>query len=176
MLRRFLQHGMTKRAGVCLALLTLAVTSLSTAEPSPSPAPPPATARPAASPDTDPAATSSRAAPGAAPTSAPANPFSYRMPEESAFIASPNVSLPADIRLLGILVMKGGKPVAAIRLPDSGQAAFVNEGSVMQVLPAGRPAGPATPAEPLYIYVNRITADEVEVSPRTRPEDRRVLR
>jgi hypothetical protein len=98
------------------------------------------------------------------------------MPEEAEFIASPDASLPADIRLLGILVMKGGKPLAAIRLPGNGQAAFVNVGSIMQVLPASRPAGPATPTEPLYIYVNRITADEVEVSPRTRPEDRRVLR
>ncbi len=104
------------------------------------------------------------------------DPFSYRGSESAEYVSMPDARVPAGVRLLGVLVMEGGQPMAAIEVPGSEGALFVQEESVVQVLPAASKTSDGNASEPLYIQINRITPDEVEVSPRTRPEDRRILR
>jgi hypothetical protein len=104
------------------------------------------------------------------------DPFSYQGSGSAEYVSMPDARIPHGVRLLGVLLMEGGEPMAAIEVPGTEGALFVEEGSVVQVLPATSKTSDGSESEPLYIQINRITPDEVEVSPRTRPEDRRILR
>jgi hypothetical protein len=104
------------------------------------------------------------------------DPFTYGGHEDAGYVSVANTHIPGNIELLGVIVMKGEKPIAAIRVAGEDAVVFITEGSVVQVVaPTSDPKRKAN-QEPIYIFINRITADEVEVSPRTRPEDRRILR
>ncbi len=104
------------------------------------------------------------------------DPFTYGAREDAGYVSVANARIPSDIQLLGVVVMKGEKPIAAIRVPGASDVLFVTEGSVVQVVAPKSEDKKKSPSEPLYIFINRITSDEVEVSPRTRPEDKRILR
>jgi hypothetical protein len=104
------------------------------------------------------------------------DPFTYDAREDAGYVSVANARIPSDIELLGVIVMKGEKPLAAIRVPGASDVLFVTEGAVVQVVAPASEDKKKTTSEPLYIFINRITSDEVEVSPRTRPEDKRILR
>jgi hypothetical protein len=104
------------------------------------------------------------------------DPFTYGAREDAGYVSVANARIPSDIQLLGVIVMKGEKPIAAIRVPGAHGVLFVSEGSVVQVAAPPSEDKKKSATEPVYIFINRITADEVEVSPRTRPEDKRILR
>jgi hypothetical protein len=104
------------------------------------------------------------------------DPFTYGAREDAGYVSVANANIPNGIQLLGVVVMKGEKPIAAIRVPGAQDVLFVTEGTVVQVVAPASEDKKKSTSEPLYIFINRITSDEVEVSPRTRPEDKRILR
>ncbi len=103
------------------------------------------------------------------------DPFTYGAREDAGYVSAANARIPSGIELLGVIVMKGEKPLAAIRVPGAQGVLFVSEDDVVQVSHASK-EGKKSTSEPIYIFISRITADEVEVSPKTRPEDKRILR
>jgi hypothetical protein len=109
-------------------------------------------------------------------TGVPRNPFAYSDGRTSGYVTLTNARIPSGIQLVGVVVMKGQKPIAAIRIPGESDVLFVTEGSVVQIERPSTKDPKAESAEPLYILISRITTDEVEVSPRTRPEDKRIVR
>jgi hypothetical protein len=102
------------------------------------------------------------------------DPFTYERRGGDGFVQPADAAIPTGIRLLGVIVMQGEKPIAAIRVPASDDVLYVREGSVIQI--ASRAQAGEQQSEAVYIYVNRITVDEVEVSPRMRPDYVRILR
>jgi hypothetical protein len=115
-------------------------------------------------------------APETEPTRGSRDPFTYGGPEDAGYVRVANARIPSDIQLLGVIVMKDEEPIAAISVPGASGVLFVNEGSVVQVVAPTPEGTDIYGSEPLYIFINKITANEVEVSPRTRPEDKRILR
>jgi hypothetical protein len=106
----------------------------------------------------------------------PRDPFTYGASEDAGYVRVAHARIPSDIQLLGVIVMKDEEPIAAISVPGASGVLFVNEGSVVQVVAPTPEGTDIYGSEPLYIFINKITANEVEVSPRTRPEDKRILR
>ena len=136
------------------------------------------------------------------------DPFAYRVPtsEEGEYIPTTRAKVPAGIRILSIMHVRGAEPMAAIHIPSAagGDMHFVRAGDVVQINLApqllvtqrtqtqtarGR-RGRTTETEtkesattsgssvPDYFYlrVMRITRDFVEIAPRARPQDTVILR
>lgn len=102
--------------------------------------------------------------------------------DDQGFVSAGLVSLPPGIRVRGILAVRGREPIGAVEIPGMPDIFFVRSGDVIQVdfpgdhgreAPGGRPA-PA--GQPLYLLVQSVTADEIVLAPRTRPQDTRIYR
>jgi hypothetical protein len=127
----------------------------------------------------------------------PADPFAFGpVVEGEDFLPTSRAQVPAGIRVVAILHVKGKKPLAVLDIPGShsGDLHYVREGDVIQIdAPAGAnpqprikeakssPGGDSGTAvsrstEHFYILISKISANQVEVAPRTRPQEARILR
>ncbi len=115
------------------------------------------------------------------------DPFAFQAPAAGSggLVAAPPGAVPAGIRVLGILAMDGQPPMAALALPGKEHPVFVRENDVIQIdetPAANRPRrGAEDPlareeSRQLYLLITRVTASEVELAPRTRPEEIRIYR
>lgn len=124
------------------------------------------------------------------------NPFDYQRSAsdagdegDSGFYPTKLVSLPPEIQLVGILMLKDREPIAAIRFPGTGkqlgEVHYVREGDDIEIpssllRPAGRQPKAAAQAaeldEIVYLKVRKITPQHVEVSSQSNMADRHFLR
>lgn len=117
-----------------------------------------------------------------------ADPFQYQQPESNGgFVPARLASLPPEIKLVGVLMLKDRPPIAAIRFPRGsgnhlGEIHYVREGDDIEIprnlvrdtrsrAPAGEEDG-----EILFLKVQKITSQHVEVSSQSNLADRHYLR
>jgi hypothetical protein len=128
------------------------------------------------------------------PTPEPANsvpiindPFQYRLPDGRELIPRNISSLPPGIQVIGILIFQNQKSIAAIRLPRTGnqrasEIYYVREGDLIEVpsnlLPNRRTAAQRgiDDTEILFLRVEKITPQHVEVTSGSNVDDRHILR
>ncbi|AKJ64833.1 hypothetical protein [Kiritimatiella glycovorans] len=106
------------------------------------------------------------------------DPFAMRgLTDDEGFVSAGPAALPPGIRVVGILAVAGKEPVGAISIPGVKNLYFVREGDIVQVDRAagGGAAAGATDAQ-LYLLVKSVTASQIEIAPRTRPQDVRIYR
>ncbi|MDO4584935.1 MAG: hypothetical protein Q4D62_12630 [Planctomycetia bacterium] len=118
-----------------------------------------------------------------------ADPFQYQQPaSEGGFVPARLASLPPEIKLVGVLMLKDRPPIAAIRFPRGGgnhlgEIHYVREGDDIEIprnlIRDGRSRG-VTPGEEdgeiLFLKVQKITSQHVEVSSQSNLADRHYLR
>ena len=113
------------------------------------------------------------------------NPFAIHGPADSSeeFVPASDDRIPPGIRVVAILIVKGREPLAVLSLPGSPHFHFVTKGELIQVedhAPSGKPRGTdrqnVQGGTPVYLLVRSVTAKQVEIAPRTRPQDARILR
>ncbi|MDR1613910.1 MAG: hypothetical protein LBT97_14205 [Planctomycetota bacterium] len=136
-----------------------------------------------------------------------ADPFAYRSPAsgEGEFVPTSSAKVPRGIRILSIIHIRGGKPLAAMHIPQptGGDLHFVSVGDVIQIdsqphqqvtqrtqtqTAKGRRGRvtetgtqesiitTVTAPDYFYLFVKNITRDFVEIAPRARPQDAVILR
>ncbi|MDR0703650.1 MAG: hypothetical protein LBF88_01540 [Planctomycetaceae bacterium] len=115
------------------------------------------------------------------------DPFQYRFPDGGGIPRNIS-SLPAGIQVIGILMFKNQKSsTAAIRLPRTGnqrisEIYYVREGDIIEVpsnlLPNRRTSGSrgTDGTEILFLVVEKITPQHVEVRSRSNVDDKHILR
>jgi hypothetical protein len=118
------------------------------------------------------------------------DPFQYQLPEGNVgFIPANITSLPQGIQVIGILILKNGKSIAAIRFPKmtnqrEGDVYYVSEGDDIEIpftkmnAQIRRPGvtGATEVPEIIFLKVQKITAQHVEVSSQSNLADRHILR
>jgi hypothetical protein len=105
------------------------------------------------------------------------DPFAMRgVADGEGFVSAAPAAIPPGIRVAGILVVAGKPPVGALSIPGSKTLHYVREGEVIEVdRPAGG-EGQGMTASQLYLLVKSITPSQIEIAPRTRPQDVRIYR
>ena len=103
------------------------------------------------------------------------DPFAMRGGDDDGYVGAALSSIPAGIRVVSILSVEGKPSVGALSIPGAKALHFVREGEVIQLDVAGGTAGMPS-ASQLYLLVNSITDNEIEIAPRARPHDVRVYR
>jgi hypothetical protein len=107
----------------------------------------------------------------------PGDPFAMRgTVDGDGFVSAGSAAIPTGIRVAGILVVANKKPVAALLIPGSQSLHFVTEGEIIQVDRVALAGNPAATGAQLYLLVKSITANQVEIAPRTRPQEVRIYR
>jgi hypothetical protein len=133
--------------------------------------------------------------PPALPDVGTTNPFQYREPDGGVGLVPRNISsLPAGIQVIGIMILNEQKSIAAIRIPktnttqrgsssaQNSDVFYVREGDIIEVsagiLTTNRTnRGTTTPsAEVLFLVVEKITSQHVEVRSRSNIADKHILR
>jgi hypothetical protein len=104
------------------------------------------------------------------------DPFSMRASVGAeGFVGAAPHGIPRGIRVVGIIAVAGGAPVGALEIPGSPNLHFVSEGDIIEIdQPADGEDG-ARPAQ-LYLLVKSISHKQIEIAPRTRPQDVRIYR
>jgi hypothetical protein len=104
------------------------------------------------------------------------DPFAMRgLADGDGFVSAGPAAIPAGIRVAGILAVSGRSPVGALSIPGSKSLHFVREGDVIQIdRSEGKTGG--TAGTQLYLLVKTITLGQIEIAPRTRPQDVRIYR
>lgn len=105
------------------------------------------------------------------------DPFAMRgLAEGDGFVSAGPAAMPPGIRVVAILAVAGKPPVGALVIPGADTLHFVCEGDVIQVEhPEGAAVKGAADSQ-LYLLVKSITHNQVELAPRTRPQDVRIYR
>lgn len=111
------------------------------------------------------------------------DPFKMRSGQlnKGGLVAASSAAFPSGIRVLGILAVKGSDPVGVLQIPGMRDTFFVKSGDVIQVdisehgewLAADKHS---SAYRQVYLLVKSVTADEIVLAPRTRPQDYRVYR
>jgi hypothetical protein len=109
------------------------------------------------------------------------DPFAFQSPEAGTggLVAAPPGAIPAGIRVLGILTVEGRDPMAVLLLPGKDAPVFVRQNDVIQIDEPPSRARAVSEAESnrqVYLLITRVSDQEVELAPRTRPEDIRIYR
>jgi hypothetical protein len=116
------------------------------------------------------------------------DPFQYRLPDgDFGFVPRNISSLPSGIQVVGILMFKNQKSIAAIRIPKTGnqrvsEIYYVHEGDIIEVpsnlLSNRRTSGArgTDDTEILFLVVEKITSQHVEVSSRNNVADKHIIR
>ncbi|MDR2440546.1 MAG: hypothetical protein LBE12_14385 [Planctomycetaceae bacterium] len=115
------------------------------------------------------------------------NPFQYRLPDGEGLIPRNISSLPSGIQVIGILMLRDQKSIAAIRLPRTGnqrisEIYYIREGDIIEIpsnlLPNRRttPSRETDVAEILFLVVEKITPQHVEVRSRSNIADKHIIR
>ncbi|MFW5915040.1 MAG: hypothetical protein ACOCTQ_01070 [Planctomycetota bacterium] len=103
------------------------------------------------------------------------DPFSYHSGTMEV-VSDSDATVPSGIQLRAILSIKGKDTVAAIHVPQSDHIVFVREDDVVQVLEEKENRENERERVPIYIQINRIRNEHVEISPHKRPENKQILR
>jgi hypothetical protein len=115
------------------------------------------------------------------------NPFQYKFPDGNVGVPRNISSLPSGIQVIGILMLKNQKSIAAIRLPKTNnqrtsETYYVHEGDVIEVpsnlLPNRRTSSSrgTDDTEILFLVVETITPQHVEVRSRSNIADKHIIR
>ncbi len=113
------------------------------------------------------------------------DPFSYNVPPDSrGFLPSLTGSVPAGVRVMGIMSLSGSKPIAALSFPGYEEPFFVQENDLIAVsiktagIRAGKKGGARHKKkhEIVYVQVGHITGTQVELFPKTNPSNIQILR
>jgi hypothetical protein len=104
------------------------------------------------------------------------DPFAMRgLADGDGFVSAGPAAIPAGIQVIGILAVAGRSPVGALSIPGSKSLLFVREGDVIQIDRSAGKTGGNTDSQ-LYLLVKTITHAQIEIAPRTRPQDVRIYR
>jgi hypothetical protein len=105
------------------------------------------------------------------------DPFAMRgLAEGDGFVSAGPAAMPPGIRVVAILAVAGRPPVGALSIPGAATLHFIREGDVIQVDPPEETAAKGAAGSQLYLLVKSITHNQVELAPRTRPQDVRIYR
>jgi hypothetical protein len=119
--------------------------------------------------------------PAQQPPPAPAqrgDPFAFRGSSGDAdgFVNVPQTALPPGIRVVGILKPSDGAPIGAIAIPGQDSLHFVRAGDVIQIDPVANVPSASGQTAPLYLLIVSVTAEQIEIATRLRPQDARIYR
>jgi hypothetical protein len=121
-------------------------------------------------------------------TTAPSgNPFRARIPYgDGGFVPASHVSIPAGIQVLAIMVVQGQEPLAVLDVPGMMDAFYVRAGDIIGVesraitnrsRTATQGQGLRTAeSEIVYLKIEDVTAQQVELYPQQNPAGRQILR
>jgi hypothetical protein len=97
------------------------------------------------------------------------DPFAMQSYSGNMLLPARNYTLPEGIKVVGILAVKGGSCLGVLKIPEADDYYFVKEGDLVQV--------PQQKGQkPIYLQVQAIRADSIEIAPYTRPEEVRIYR
>jgi hypothetical protein len=115
-----------------------------------------------------------------------ANPFQYRIPPEAnGFVSAPQVTIPAGIKLLAIMVVENREPLAVLQVPGMVDVLYIEAGDIIGVetpvknsqRTTGTSSGRlATENGLVYLKIEEITSQQVVLHPQENPAGRRILR
>ncbi len=104
------------------------------------------------------------------------DPFAMRgLADGDGFVSAAPAAIPPGIQVVAILAVAGRSPVGALSIPGSKSLHFVREGDVIQIDRSAGKTGGTTDSQ-LYLLVKTITRAQIEIAPRTRPQDVRIYR
>jgi hypothetical protein len=116
------------------------------------------------------------------------DPFQYKVPDGNFGFIPRNISvLPPGIQVVGILMFKNQKSIAAVRLPKTGnqrvsEIYYIREGDIIEVpsnlLPNRRSSASrgSDDAEILFLVIEKITSQHVEVRSQSNIADKHIIR
>jgi hypothetical protein len=117
----------------------------------------------------------------------PGNPFRARIPYgDGGFVPASHVSIPAGIQVLAIMVVQDQEPLAVLEVPGMVDAFYVRAGDIIGVetkvitsrsRTATQGQGLRTAkSEIVYLKIEDVTAQQVELYPQQNPAGRQILR
>jgi hypothetical protein len=121
------------------------------------------------------------------------DPFAFNLPDrsDSGFVPAHSRSIPAGIKVISILFVKGKKALAVLYIPGSSSEDlhFVHEGDVIPIednspskvkvtnkRKRNKNTASIAKARVFYLSIIKISKNHVEISPQTRPQDARIIR
>ena len=115
---------------------------------------------------------------GSKPPIPDGDPFAMRggVADSDGFLNVGPVAIPPGIRVVGILALADKAPVGALSIPGSKNLHFVHEGDVIYVDQSISGKVNTASDSQLYLLVKSITHSQIEIAPRTRPQDVRIYR
>jgi hypothetical protein len=96
------------------------------------------------------------------------DPFAMQPYSGDMLLPASESTLPEGIQVVGILSLKGGARIGVLKIPGASDYHFVKKDDLVQVQSKGQ--------RQLYLQVQKIHADSIEIAPYTRPEDVRIYR
>ena len=108
------------------------------------------------------------------------DPFEQYIPNrDGGFVNSNNNGIPSGIKVLGILIVENKKAIAALMVPNSDDPLYVRENDIIgiEVTKTGGSSGSkAKTAEIVYLKIDKITSQQVIVTPKNNPAGKQILR
>lgn len=101
-------------------------------------------------------------------------PFAYWAPDDSrAFIPSASAEIPPGIKLVGVIIVKGQKTIAAVTVPGYNEPFYVSEKDVIGIPAAG--SGKFSNSKMNYIEIGSIGKRQIKLFPRANPRNIQIL-
>jgi len=106
------------------------------------------------------------------------DPFTFRGTggDDDGFVNVSQAVLPPGIRVAGILKPSGREPVGAIAIPGQASLHFVRTGDVIQIDSGSKNLSGTAQTGPVYLLIVSVTAEQIEIATRLRPQDARIYR
>ena len=105
------------------------------------------------------------------------DPFqSYAPRTDGGFINSNSQTIPSGIKVLGILIVENKKPLAALQVPNSDEPLYVRENDIVGVEVSAKNQNNKSTAEIIYLKIEKITSQQVIVTPKNNPKGKQILR
>lgn len=115
-----------------------------------------------------------------------ANPFRYSKPDQNGGFVPATTRIPAGIKVLGIMIVDGQKPLAVLQVPGMTDVLYVRPGDIVGVTSkpvalkrkATRKASGSAGVyhDVVYLKIEKITDQQVELYPQKNPAGLQILR
>lgn len=101
------------------------------------------------------------------------DPFTYQRGTlgEGDYVPTSDFSIPTGIRVLAIIEVEGHPSYAALKIPALPDTVFAKGGDAIRLDHQNSTPGKTTSPVPIYLLVQKVSRNGVEISPRERPSD-----
>ena len=107
----------------------------------------------------------------------PKDPFQFNNPKtDDGFMPAMNQTIPAGIKVLGIIVTENKPPLAALKIPNYDEPFYVREKDVIGVEMAVPGSKNKKMSKIIYLKIDSITPQQVVIVPKDHPEGKQILR